>query len=193
MIYKQKIFIIVLTIFSFCYNEELTSDQINKIKEMTEDVNRAPNFSLKSVSDSLYVLDEMKGKVVLLNFWAIFCGPCRLEIPDFNDLYEKYNERGFEILGVSTTDTKQNLEKFLKAYKMDYPVLYGNSNEIQKVLSAYGGIYSIPQSFLINKKGEIIRAYPGAILKDYYPNMYADLIYNIESSLSENDKKDINR
>ena len=102
MIYKQKIFIIVLTIFSFCYNEELTSDQINKIKEMTEDVNRAPNFSLKSVSDSLYVLDEMKGKVVLLNFWAIFCGPCRLEIPDFNDqfdiLFNQLNLLGMKVL-----------------------------------------------------------------------------------------------
>ena len=129
----------------------------------------------------------------LLNFWAIFCGPCRLEIPDFNDLYKKYNKRGFEILGISTTDTRQNLEKFLKAYKMDYPVLYGTPNEIQKVTAAYGGIYSIPQSFLINKEGEIIRAYPGAILKDYYPNMYADLIYNIESSLSENDIKNITK
>jgi len=193
MKYIKSIVLISVILASFCYNEELTDDQINKIKEITEDVNKAPNFSLNSVSDSLYVLDKMKGKVILLNFWAIFCGPCRLEIPDFNDLYKKYNKRGFEILGISTTDTRQNLEKFLKAYKMDYPVLYGTPNEIQKVTAAYGGIYSIPQSFLINKEGEIIRAYPGAILKDYYPNMYADLIYNIESSLSENDIKNITK
>ena len=185
---KLNNYILILFAFiSFSYNQELTDDQLNKIKEVTENVNKAPNFSIKSVSDSLYVLEEMKGKVVLLNFWAIFCGPCRLEIPDFNDLYEKYNKRGLEILGISTTDTKQNLEKFLKAYKMDYPVLYGTPSEIQKVTSAYGGIYSIPQSFLINKKGEIIRGYPGAILKDYNPNMYADLIYNIESALSDTD------
>ena len=182
---------ILFTLVKLCYNQELTKDQIDKIKEITENVNKAPNFSLKSVSDSLYVLDEMKGKVVLLNFWAIFCGPCRLEIPDFNDLYEKYNKRGFEILGISTIDTKQNLEKFLKAYKMDYPVLYGTPSEIQNVTSAYGGIYSIPQSFLIDKNGEIIRAYPGAILKDFNPNMYADLIYNIEASISEIDIKEI--
>ena len=136
-------------------------------------------------------MDELKGKVVLVNFWAIFCGPCRLEIPDFNELYEKYNKRGFEILGISTTDTKQNLEKFLKAYKMDYPVLFGTPSEIQKVTTAYGGIYSIPQSFLIDKDGQIIRAYPGAILKDYNPNMYADLIFNIEASLSKTDVKEI--
>ena len=189
---KYTNFILILFILAtLCYNQELTNDQIDKIKEITENVNKAPNFSLKSVSDSLYVLDEMKGKVVLLNFWAIFCGPCRLEIPDFNDLYDKYNKRGFEILGISTIDTKQNLEKFLKAYKMDYPVLYGTSQEIQNVTSAYGGIYSIPQSFLIDKKGEIIRAYPGAILKDFNPNMYADLIYNIEASISKTDTKEI--
>ena len=182
---KYEKFILFFVLITFCYNQELTNDQLDKIKQVTESVNKAPNFSLKAVSDSLYVLDEMKGKVVLINFWAIFCGPCRLEIPDFNELYEKYNKRGFEILGISTTDTKQNLEKFLKAYKMDYPVLYGTSNEIQKVTSAYGGIYSIPQSFLIDKSGEIIRAYPGAILKNYNPNMYADLIFNIEASLNK--------
>ena len=189
---KYANFILILfTLVTLSYNQELTKDQIDKIKEITENVNKAPNFSLKSVSDSLYVLDEMKGKVVLLNFWAIFCGPCRLEIPDFNDLYDKYNKRGFEILGISTIDTKQNLEKFLKAYKMDYPVLYGTPQEIQNVTSAYGGIYSIPQSFLIDKNGEIIRAYPGAILKDFNPNMYADLIYNIEASISKTDTKEI--
>ena len=182
---KYEKFILFFVLITFCYHQELTNDQLDKIKQVTKSVNKAPNFSLKAVSDSLYVLDEMKGKVVLVNFWAIFCGPCRLEIPDFNELYEKYNKRGFEILGISTTDTKQNLEKFLKAYKMDYPVLYGTSNEIQKVTSAYGGIYSIPQSFLIDKSGEIIRAYPGAILKDYNPNMYADLIFNIEASLNK--------
>ena len=183
--------LIFFLLFTFCYNQELTDDQLDRIKMVTESVNKAPNFSLKSVSDSLYVLDELKGKVVLVNFWAIFCGPCSLEIPDFNELYEKYNKRGFEILGISTTDTKQNLEKFLKAYKMDYPVLFGTPSEIQKVTTAYGGIYSIPQSFLIDKDGQIIRAYPGAILKDYNPNMYADLIFNIEASLSKTDVKEI--
>ena len=189
---KYTNFILILfTLATLCYNQELTNDQLDKIKEITESVNKAPNFSLNSVSDSLYVLDDLKGKVILVNFWAIFCGPCRLEIPDFNELYEKYNKRGFEILGISTTDTKQNLEKFLKAYKMDYPVLFGTPSEIQKVTSEYGGIYSIPQSFLIDTNGEIIRGYPGAILKDYNPNMYADLIYNIEASISKIDIEEI--
>ena len=112
---KYTNFILILfTLVTLCYNQELTKDQIDKIKEITENVNKAPMFSLKSVSDSLYVLDEMRGKVVLLNFWAIFCGPCRLEIPDFNELYLKHHQEGFEILGIAMDGTKKSLKNFTK-------------------------------------------------------------------------------
>ena len=122
--------------------------------------------------------------MILINFWATWCGPCRLEIPDFNDLYKKYNDKGFEILSISIQDTKEQLKNFLKAYKMDYPVLYGTPSQVQKVVMDYGGVYSIPTSFLIGKNNKIERIYPGAILKQYDPNMYADLIYKIETLLS---------
>ena len=100
-------------------------------------------------------------------------------------MYSKYSSRGFEILGVSISDTKDALLNFLKAYKIDYHVLYVKQNEMQKMLSDYGGIYSIPISILVDKNNQILRVYPGAILKQYDPNMYADLIYNIESSISK--------
>ena len=103
---------------------------------------------------------------------------------------KKYSKKGFEILSISISDTKEQLEKFLKAYKIDYPVLYGNQSEMQKVIMDYGGVYSIPTSFLIGKNNEIKRIYPGAILKQYDPNMYSDLVYTIESSLAEEHKKD---
>jgi len=182
--------IIYLIIFSgFCISDELSQKQLEKIKEITENVNKAPDFSLKSTHnglDSLYVLSQMKNQIVLINFWATWCAPCRLEIPDFNELYTKYNDKGFEILGISISDTKEQLENFLKAYKIDYPILYGNQIEMQKVVMEYGGVYSIPMSYLIGYNNEIIRVYPGAILKQYDPNMYADLIYNIESSINKN-------
>ena len=69
---------------------------------------------------------------------------------------------------------------------MNYPVLYGNQNDIQQIIIDYGGVYSIPMSFLIGKNNDIKRIYPGAILKQYDPNMFSDLIFNIESSLAEN-------
>ena len=181
---------------NFIYLDELSPDQIKKIEEVTQDVNKAPDFTLSSIQsfnneiiDSSYTLSKMEDKVILINFWATWCGPCRLEIPDFNELYSKYNSRGFEILGVSISDTKDALLNFLKAYKIDYPVLYGKQNEMQKMLSDYGGIYSIPISILVDKNNQILRVYPGAILKQYDPNMYADLIYNIEMSIDEVDER----
>ena len=180
------LFVIIL-VLSFSFATDITSEQIDKVKEITKDINKASNFSLKSISaDSVYTLSKMNDKVILINFWATWCGPCRMEIPDFNELYEKYSEKGFEILGISISDTKDQLIKFLKAYKIDYPVLYGNQTEMQKIISDYGGVYSVPMSFLIGKNNQIKRVYPGAILKQYDPNMYSDLIFNIETSLSEN-------
>ena len=185
---KYSNFILILfTLATLCYNQELTNDQLNKIKEITESVNKAPNFSLKSVSDSLYVLDEMKGKVVLLNFWAIFCGPCRMEIPDFNELYEKYHDNGFEILGINLSDTKQQLAEFSNVYNVKYPLLYGTFKEIDAITRSYGGVPAVPWSFLIGVEGDIIKTYPGAIIAQWDPVTYQNLIYTIENELKIQD------
>ena len=189
----NKIYCIIYLLFSvsIIFSSNLSEEQLDKIKEVTSDINIAKNFTLQSMAhDSSYTLSNMTDKVILINFWATWCGPCRMEIPDFNELYEKYSKKGFEILSISISDTKEQLEKFLKAYKIDYPVLYGNQSEMQKVIMDYGGVYSIPTSFLIGKNNEIKRIYPGAILKQYDPNMYSDLVYTIESSLAEEHKKD---
>ena len=131
------------------------------------------------------ILYELKGKVVLLNFWATWCGPCRIEIPDLNDLYKKYYDKGFEVLGISISDNEKQLIDFKKGYNVQYPLLWGAQNIMQNILLQYGGVYSVPMSFLINRNGEIVRVYPGAILKQYDQNMYTDLIFNIEKSLQE--------
>ena len=189
----NKTYFIIYLLFSVStiFSSNLTEEQLDKIKEVTSDINIAKNFTLQSMAhDSSYTLSNMTDKVILINFWATWCGPCRMEIPDFNELYEKYSKKGFEILSISISDTKEQLEKFLKAYKIDYPILYGNQSEMQKIIMDYGGVYSIPTSFLIGKNNEIKRIYPGAILKQYDPNMYSDLIYTIESSLTEEHKRD---
>jgi thiol-disulfide isomerase/thioredoxin len=186
----MKFINIIILFLSFSLATEITQDQLNKVKEITKDINKASDFSLNSVtSDSIYTLSKMNDKVILINFWATWCSPCRMEIPDFNELHEKYSSKGFEVLGVSISDTKDQLIKFLKAYKVDYPILYGDQTVMQKIISDYGGVYSIPMSFLLGKNNQIKRVYPGAILKQYDPNMYSDLIFNIESALSENNKE----
>ena len=179
-------YIFVFILFSLSFNNEIPDSLLSKLKEVTQDINTASDFTLKSVNaDSIYTLSEMKDKVILINFWATWCGPCRMEIPDFNDLYKKYSREEFEILGISISDTADKLQNFLKAYKMDYPVLYGTQNQMQKIIIDYGGVYSIPMSFLIAKNNEIKRVYPSAILKQFDPNMFSDLIFNIESSIAD--------
>ena len=179
-------YIFVFILFSLSFNNEIPDSLLSKLKEVTQDINTASDFTLQSVNaDSIYTLSEMKDKVILINFWATWCGPCRMEIPDFNDLYKKYSREEFEILGISISDTADQLQNFLKAYKMDYPVLYGTQNQMQKIIVDYGGVYSIPMSFLIAKNNEIKRVYPSAILKQFDPNMFSDLIFNIESSIAD--------
>ena len=183
----NKIIIAISFLFTFVFTEELTQEQRNQIEEATEDLFKAPNFSLKSTNDSLYVLEEMKGQVVLLNFWATWCGPCRMEIPELNEIYSEYKDEGLIVLGVSISDTKKALLDFSKLYTVNYPLLYGSSSDIEKILIDYGNIYSVPTSILIDKKGKMVHTYPGAILKSYdrYDGWYSHLNKKIQESLLE--------
>jgi len=182
---KIKIAVIAVLVTSGFFflnaNEGLTKEQKQTIAEINQEVFLAPDFSLLGIDDVQYALSDLRGKVVLVNFWATWCPPCRMEIPEFNELYEKYKDQGFEILGVSMSDTKDKLLEFVKGQKMDYPILYGSKQDIGKISAEYGGIQSIPTSFIIGKKGDLIRIYPGAIIKGQ--QMYPYFINDIETAL----------
>ena len=91
-----RIIILLVTLSLVISNNEITDDRLERIQSLLSDKKElAPDIALNSSSDSLYVLSELKGKVVLINFWATWCGPCRMEIPDFNNLYKK--SKVFEI------------------------------------------------------------------------------------------------
>ena len=182
---KLNIIIFIICISaSMIAQDGISSAQRDAIKKITENINIAPDFTLTSLEDSTYTLSMMKDNVVLLNFWATWCGPCRMEIPDFNELYLKHHDKGFEILGIAMDGTKKSLKNFTKSYKMEYPILYGNARDLNKVSMDYGGIMSLPTSILIGKNNEVIRTYPGAILKSYNPQQYATFVYEIEKALS---------
>ena len=178
--------LLIITIFSSGIAQDgISSAQLEAIKKLTDNINTAPDFTLSSLDDSTYTLSNMKDNVVLLNFWATWCGPCRMEIPDFNELYLKHHKEGFEILGIAMDGNKKSLKNFTKSYTMEYPVLYGSARDLNKVSMDYGGVMSLPTSILIGKNNEVIRTYPGAILKSYNPQQYATFVYEIEKAISK--------
>ncbi len=124
--------------------------------------------------DSIITLSALKGNVVLLNFWATWCGPCIAEIPEFNALYNKYNSKGFEILGISVSDNYKQLKKFSNKIEVQYKLLFGSSNDMSIIIENYGGFYSVPVSYLINREGLVVRGYPGAILGEYWTSLLKD-------------------
>ena len=186
----NKLFFYIFPLFiyvGFIFSEsELSEDRISKIKSLIEkSKNYAPDFKLNDSNDSLYVLSNLRGKVVLINFWATWCGPCRMEIPDFIELHDKYNDKGFEILGISLSDSKDALKNFGNVYKVNYPLLYGNNKQINEITNLYGGVPAVPWSFLVGVNGEIIDTFPGAILKQYDPVTYSRLEQTIVSELNK--------
>ena len=183
-----KLFLIIFLgitgyIALFSQDTLITFSQKEQVKNALQDIDKAPDFTLLSITDSSYTLSKMEGKVVLINFWATWCGPCRMEIPEFNELQKTYHERGLNILGISVSDNKKQLKNFTKSFAVDYPLLYGSAKDMNKVMRDYDGVYAVPSSFLIGKNGNIIWKYPGAILKNYDPQTFADLVYKIEKEL----------
>ncbi|MFN3478918.1 MAG: peroxiredoxin family protein [Thermodesulfovibrionales bacterium] len=114
----------------------------------------APDFTLRTTNSSEVHLSDLRGKVVLIEFWATWCPPCRESIPTMNEIYKRYNEKGLVLLGISV-DKGQNvvedLRAFVREYSIQYPVLIDSKN----VNNLYG-VYSIPTTFLIDKEGKIV-------------------------------------
>ncbi|MEJ2008943.1 MAG: redoxin domain-containing protein [Acidobacteriota bacterium] len=118
---------------------------------------KAPEFTLTSLSGNSINLQDYRGKVVLLDFWATWCGPCRIEITGFVQLQNKYGGEGFRIIGVSMDDGPQPVRKFYQDFHMNYPVVMGND----KLGELYGGILGLPTSFLIGRDGRIYSKHVG--------------------------------
>ena len=169
----------------FSQEIKFSLSQKEALNKVLGDINKAPDFTLTAMNDSIYTLSKLEGKVVLINFWATWCGPCRMEIPEFNEMHKSYHERGLEILGISVSDNKKQLKNFAKSFAVNYPLLYGGAREMNKIMKDYGGVYAVPSSFLVGKNGNIVWSSPGAILKNYDPQTFATLLYEIEKELNK--------
>ena len=138
-----------------------------------KDLKPAPDFSLPGPDGKLVRLSDFKGKVVLLDFWATWCGPCKIEIPWFVEFQRKYKDQGFTVLGISMDEGGwSEVRPFVEEMKMNYPVLLGND----EITGPFGGIEVLPTTFIIDKQGRIVAMHRGLTSKDDFENAIKGLL-----------------
>lgn len=128
------------------------------IPSMTKVHHVAPNFTRVDLRHKKIELTSYRGKVVLLNFWATWCGPCLVEMPTFNEWQNKYGSDKFQVIGISMDDAAPEVIATFNKLKLNYPVLMGDEH----LGAAYGGILGLPVTFLIDRQGNIRARYQGA-------------------------------
>ena len=131
-----------------------------KIKPVGKNGSVAPDFELKSLDGKQVRLSDFRGKAVLLNFWATWCAPCKIEMPWFVDLQKQYAAQGLQVIGVAMDDSgEQTIAKFAKEMGVNYPVLIGK----EAVGDAYGGVEFLPTTFIIDRQGKLVERVFGLV------------------------------
>ena len=161
------------------------SDARAEKRSQTTSASGVPDFTLKDLEGRDESLGQFKGKVVLVNFWATWCGPCRIEIPWLMTLQEKYRSQGFTVLGVAMDEEGKNAvvpfvqkERFnlgTKSQPMNYPILIGNDDAAEK----FGGLVGLPTTILISQDGRRVRRIDGLL-------SYDDMDKTVQSLLETN-------
>jgi len=124
------------------------------------------NFTLKDMNGKTVRLSTFKGKVVLLDFWATWCAPCKIEIPWFEEFQNTYGKQGLQVVGVSVDDPADKLQGYARVMKMNYPVLVGlNHDDLQ---DTYGPMLGLPTSIMISRDGKVCSKHMGLTGKNKF-------------------------
>jgi len=177
----KKLAVAVLSVVLLCFmgcenkkqsnNNQAPTPQTQAVQAQPANSNKAPDFSLIDITGKKVNLSDYKGNIVILDFWASWCGWCKIEIPFFIDMYKKYNSKGLVIIGVATSDRQNNVENFVSSNHMNYPVVMASD----EIVSAYGGIRGLPTTFVIDKEGNIARQYVGYRPREVFEKDFSDL------------------
>jgi peroxiredoxin len=131
---------------------------------------RAPGFSVPALDGRSLSLADYRGQVVMINFWATWCVPCRVEMPSMENLYERYGGRGFEILAVSGGEGPNVVQPFIKNLKLSFPILLDERFEVHEKYE----VSAIPSTFLVDKGGVVTHRFFGAV--DWNDDQFKELI-----------------
>lgn len=170
---KSKVFLFAgALVLAGCSSLKEEEPLETRIKPLTER-QAAPPFELKDANGATATLADYKGKVVLFNFWATWCVPCRAEIPWFQEFDKKYKDQGFAVLGVSMDEEGWGIVKpYLEERKISYRIVIGDEH----TSTMYGGIDALPTTFLIDREGKIAAIHTGLVSKSTYEKEIQDLV-----------------
>lgn len=177
---KQILIVLFITFFTFtafgCQKQE-TDNNIpvdeNINVNVVSDGKKAADFDLKTLDGKSVKLSDYKGKIVIIDFWATWCPPCRKGVPDLISIQNEFKEN-VVVIGISLDqqNTIKDLNPFIKSYGINYPVVLGT----QKVVADYGNIQAIPTSFVVDQKGNIVDTHVGLAPKSAYTDLITKLL-----------------
>lgn len=132
--------------------EPTTYDESSEVEQ--DDSSKMPDFKLKNLKGETVSSDQFKGQVLIIDFWATWCGPCVEAIPSLVKMRSELHQKGMEVIGISLDDPRsiKKVKAFTRKYEVDYPILIGN----EEVSSKFGGVSNIPTMFIIDKEGNIV-------------------------------------
>jgi thiol-disulfide isomerase/thioredoxin len=157
---------VLLVVSLYFVNRYWISPAVGNQAKGSGDHPKAPEFSLTDITGNPLKLSDFRGKVVMLDFWATWCGPCREEIPEIVKLQQHYGSQGFAVVGISMDDSSQSDEvvDYYKQLQMNYPVAIGND----RLSDLYGGVIGLPTTFMIGRDGRIYAKHVGATSVDIF-------------------------
>jgi len=132
------------------------------------------NFTVEDLEGNDVTLSTHTGKVILLDFWATWCGPCKFEIPGFIELYTQYGSQGLQVLGFSVDDAVPALKEYAAQMKMNYPILVGQGRE--DVQEAFGPMPGLPTTFIIGRDGKVCTSHTGFTEKEKFEQQIKALL-----------------